>query len=270
MSIKEIFIKQTDNKNLNSSALCAKDISAYLKNDVKIICFDVIDSTNNEAKRNAGAMRSPTLFVANEQTAGRGRLGRQFYSPNDTGLYMSLYLDIESEYSDIVCMTSAAAVCVTDALVELCDVDPKIKWVNDIYLNDKKICGILCEGVNSSDKNKLSGIIIGIGINISTTDFPKELLQIAGAVGTNLDRNKLCALICDNIIQMQKSIKDRNFIDKYKERSMVLGNEITYIENGQAKTATAIDIDIDGGLVIKTGEETKTLCSGEISVRLNK
>ncbi len=258
-----------DKTNENCTALSSKGISAYLENDVVVNCFEVIDSTNNEAKKNAHTLLSPTLFVANEQTAGRGRLGRSFFSPVNTGLYMSLYIPCDSDTSDIVCMTTATAVCVTDALLELYSIDSKIKWVNDVYLNDKKICGILCEAVNNQKTNAVCGIIIGIGINLSTTDFPQELSSIAGAVGVTADRNELCAKITDNIINTHKNIKAREFIKVYKERCMVLGKEIAYTKDGETKTATAIDIDRNGALVIKSGDKTQTLSTGEITVRLN-
>lgn len=251
--------------------LSAESISLNLKSKADVFCFDVIDSTNSEAKRNSLKLTdTPLLFVTNAQTAGRGRLGRSFYSPKDTGLYMSLMLKAKEDVQDIVCMTTAVSVCVTDALKTLCNIDAEIKWVNDIYIGSKKVCGILCEAVTDEKTCKIKGIIIGIGINISTTDFPQELSQTAVSLGQAIDRSRLCAIITDNIIEMYENIGSRDFITKYKERSLVLGKKINYTENGVTKKATAIDIDNNGGLVIETESGIKTLSTGEITVRLNQ
>ncbi len=253
-----------------NNTLSAQNIKLNLNNDIEVRFFDTIDSTNNEAKRNAHTLSdTPILFVANHQTCGRGRLGRSFYSPKDTGLYMSLMLKQNSGFENIVCLTTATAVCVADAIRKLCDITPKIKWVNDIYIEDKKVCGILCEAVTNPDTSNIDGIIIGIGVNISTTDFPLELSDIATSLKQNIDKSELCALICDNILKTCDNITDRTFIEKYKEYSMVIGKEITYFENTVPKTATAIDIDSNGGLIIQTDNETKTLSTGEITVRLH-
>ncbi len=249
--------------------LSKENILQHLKSDINVFCFDTIDSTNNEAKRRTDTLSpTPTLFVANHQSAGRGRLGRSFYSPDSTGLYMSLLLQTNSKFSNIVTLTTATAVCVAKALEDLCNIQPQIKWVNDVYLHDKKICGILCEAITDENTCTIEGIVIGIGVNISTTDFPDELKTIAASVGQDIDKAVLCAKISDNIINVFKNIEDKSYIDEYKNRCMVLGKEITYTENGISKTATAIDIDKNGGLVIKTESGVKTLSTGEITVRL--
>ncbi len=255
---------------MSDYTLCADNLKSYLKNNIEIQCYDTIDSTNSEAKRKAEhrTTSTPLLIVANHQSAGRGRLGRTFYSPNDTGLYMSLLLKPESDTNDIVCMTTATAVCVIRALENLCNIKPQIKWVNDIYLGDKKVCGILCEAVTNETTYAIDYVVIGIGINISTTDFPTEITDIATSIGQQLNRNELCAEITDNLIDMMSTIADRSFIDEYKAHSLVLQKEITYTQNGETKTATAIGIDNNGGLVIKTENGVETLSTGEITVRL--
>ncbi|MBQ8538187.1 MAG: biotin--[Ruminococcus sp.] len=249
--------------------LSAENISTKLNCNAQVLCFDTIDSTNSEAKRNSHKLTdSPLLFVANSQTAGRGRLGRSFYSPKDTGLYMSLMLKAKDDIQDTVCMTTAVSVCVTDAIKALCGIDAVIKWVNDIYIGSKKVCGILCEAVTDYVTSKIKGIIIGIGINISTIDFPDELRDIASSLGQAVDKNHLCALITDNIVTMYENIESRAFIDEYKKRSLVLGKKINYTENGVTKEATAVDIDNNGGLIIETENGTKTLSTGEITIRI--
>ncbi len=263
------FFNSNDKKTSQNPALCAQNIKSCLKNDVTIHCFDTIDSTNTQAKKNLSLLcDTPVLFVANHQTKGKGRLSRSFYSPADTGLYMSLLIKTDTSTDDTVCMTTATAVCVAKALKDLCNVSPKIKWVNDIYIKDKKVCGILCEAVTNPVTLVIEGIVIGIGVNISTTDFPHELKDIATSIGCCVDRNRLCAKITDNIIDMYSHIAQRSFIEEYKKFSLVLNKEITYIENNETKTAKAIDIDNNGGLIIQTENGVKTLCTGEITVRL--
>lgn len=271
MSVFKKSHNQTEKDTAKVTQLSIHSLQSFLKNDVRVHCYDTIDSTNNEAKRHSDKLTdTPVLFVAEHQSMGRGRLGRSFYSPECAGLYMSLMIKALPDADDIVCLTTATAVCVVRALKELCDITTQIKWVNDIYLSSKKICGILCEAVTDPVSSKVDSIIIGIGINVSASDFPKEIQDIAGALNQNIDRNRLCAKITDNILEMVNTIKERSFIDEYKAHSLVLSREITYTQDGVTKTATAIDIDKNGGLVIQTADGTKTLSTGEISVRIGK
>ena len=251
----------------------AKEILKHLKSDVSIIPFETTDSTNTQAKLYCGQFKdeginSPVLFVAEHQNGGKGRLGRTFFSPADSGLYMSLLIKSDEIENDIVCVTTVTAVCVADAIKKLCSITPKIKWVNDIYIENKKVCGILCEAVTNPDTMKIEYLIIGIGVNIGISKFPDELKDIATSLSAKTNKNKLCAYITDNIIDELSHISDRNFITKYKELSLVLDKQITYTENDETKEATAVDIDENGGLVIQTESGTKTLSTGEISVRL--
>ena len=251
----------------------AKEILKYLKSDVSVIPFETTDSTNTQAKLYCGQFKdegisSPVLFVAQHQNSGKGRLGRSFFSPADSGLYMSLLIKADNIANDIVCVTTATALCVADAIKKLCSIEPKIKWVNDIYIDNKKVCGILTETVNNPDTMKIEYLVIGIGVNIGITKFPDDIKDIATSLPLKTNKNKLCAYITDNIVGELSRIGDRSFIERYKELSLVLNKEITYIENDITKTATAIDIDSNGGLVIKDETQTKTLSTGEITVRL--
>ncbi len=251
----------------------AKEILKYLKSDVSVIPFETTDSTNTQAKLYCGQFKdegisSPVLFVAQHQNSGKGRLGRSFFSPADSGLYMSLLIKADNIANDIVCVTTATALCVADAIKNLCSIEPKIKWVNDIYIDNKKVCGILTEAVTNPDTMKIEYLVIGIGVNIGITKFPDDIKDIATSLPLKTNKNKLCAYITDNIVGELSHIGDRSFIERYKELSLVLNKEITYIENDITKTATAIDIDSNGGLVIKDETQTKTLSTGEITVRL--
>ena len=227
---------------------------------------DLTDSTNTQAKRLAreGAPL-PLLFCSEAQTAGRGRLGRSFYSPPESGLYMSLAFRSDKEMSDAVTLTSAAAVAVCRSLEELGVGNALIKWVNDIYIDHKKVCGILCEAVHLEK----TVIIIGIGINCTTKDFPEDISSVAGSVGS-LDRSTLAASVAKKLLDYKDNAESRPWMDEYRGRSLVLGENINYTENGITRSARAVDIDANGGLMVEEKGEIKTLSTGEITVRLRK
>lgn len=242
-------------------------IKARLKNDIKIAFYDETDSTNNQAKRLINEGVSENLLVcAAKQTAGRGRQGKSFYSPDGTGIYMSLVIHPDSSLQNAVTATTAAAVAVCRAIEALTDITPEIKWVNDVYVNGRKICGILTEAVTDFESGTVSSVIIGIGVNITTSDFPKDV-ENAGALNADIRRSELIAKITDELLKI--TLGDySSFINYYRTHSMIIGREITFYENGTASSATALEIDETGGLVIRTPDgETRTLRSGEITVR---
>ena len=235
--------------------------------DIKI--FESLDSTNNEAKRETanGKTDKPLLIISEEQTLGRGRNGRNFYSPKGTGLYFSLVTSPKSDLTSAVGITSYAAVCVVEAIKELTGTDTKIKWVNDIYLDGKKLCGILTEAVSDFETGTVSNIIIGIGINLKTATLPDSLKDKVGFLEYDLPiKNELISLIVKKLLKYDE---ERNsFIERYKKYSLVLGKDIKYTKNNTEFYGTALDIDKDGGLIVKSGNSTTVLKSGEISLYL--
>lgn len=242
-------------------------IKARLKNDIRVAFYEETDSTNNQAKRLINEGISENLLVcAAKQTAGRGRQGKSFYSPDGTGIYMSLVIHPDSSLQNAVTATTAAAVAVCRAIEALTDITPEIKWVNDVYVNGRKICGILTEAVTDFETGTVSSVIIGIGVNITTADFPKDV-ENAGALNADISRSELIAEITDELLKI--TLGDySSFINYYRTHSMIIGREITFYENGTASSATALEIDETGGLVIRTPNgETRTLRSGEITVR---
>ena len=228
--------------------------------------FDEIDSTNLEAKRLADVVENEAvLLLAESQTAGKGRMGRRFYSPQNTGLYMSYMYTPKTVFSDSVTVTAAASVAVVRAIEKLTDLTPKIKWVNDIYIDGKKVCGILTEAVTGNTVK----IIVGIGVNITTEHFPDEVKNIATALNKPLDRNVLAAEIITELQKMIDELPQRTFIDEYRQKSCVLGHEVTFIKDGIAKSGKAVGIDRDGGLLVETVDGVAVLNTGEISLRVN-
>ena len=238
-------------------------IRLFLKKNISVSVFDAIDSTNNEAKRQAPYDSGVRLYAADHQTAGRGRRGHSFYSPKGTGLYMTLSLPQDDPHRSTQSITCAAAVAVCEAVEELCGVCPGIKWVNDVYLGGRKVAGILTELVCDSDNRPLR-LIIGIGVNLKTEDFPEELADIAGNIG-GADPERLCAAIADRLIGYSEN---NTYLEKYKALNLCIGRVVSYTVNDIIHTAEAVDIADDGGLIVSENGRLVTLNAGEISVKL--
>jgi BirA family biotin operon repressor/biotin-[acetyl-CoA-carboxylase] ligase len=170
-------------------------------------------------------------------------------------------------------VTTAAAVSVCNAIDKLTDETPKIKWVNDIFIDDKKVCGILTEAVTNFESGMMDSVIVGIGVNVKTKkdSFPLELQDKAGSIfkENNISvRNQLIAEIINNMLTLSKNLEDRKFLQIYKERSMVLCENILYNKDNKWQEGYALDIDDYGGLVIFTKDGQKiTLNSGEVSIK---
>lgn len=258
--------------------LSKEGIALYLNNaysDIPIYVYKTLESTNKTAKELAfkGAGNG-TIVISEEQTGGKGRLGRKFYSPSNSGIYMSIILRPELSVSDSVLITTAASIAICRSIEKLTGIQAQIKWINDIVLNNKKVCGILTEASTDFESGNINYIILGIGINFTTPKggFPDEIKDIASSLfdecETNISRNELCAEIINEVLSMAKNLKAHNYIDEYKERSIVLNQDITFIRNGISTKGKAIDINNDGSLVVKKeNNEIVVLNSGEISIR---
>lgn len=234
----------------------------------EIIFKEETDSTNADIKRAADALTDKTVVIAREQTAGRGRMGRSFYSKAGSGLFLSMLLKSGIDDENLVLITTAAAVAVSRGIEAACGIKTGIKWVNDLFYNQKKVCGILAETVSDFKSGKINGVVLGVGINCGKADFPSEIRDIAGTIGDKVDKNRLAAEVIYNLCKIEELISSRSFIDEYKKRSIVLGKEISVVASPSYR-AVAVDIDASGGLVIKDkAGDVKTLSTGEISIRL--
>ncbi|MCI8945260.1 MAG: biotin--[acetyl-CoA-carboxylase] ligase [Clostridia bacterium] len=241
--------------------------------DVDIFTFKTSPSTNAEAMTRLmnGGLTHGTLIVADEQTKGRGRMGKSFFSPK-SGIYMSVCLCKSIErMQDVMVITPAAAVAVRSAIAKLTGIDAKIKWVNDIYIDKKKVCGILTQADIDFESGKAGTFIVGIGINFVEQDFPDEIKQRACALFTGqptITRSRLIGEIYRNLIKLTDDLTDRRFMLSYKQHSLVMNREISYTYNGEDKSGKVIDIDGDGGLVVQeNGGGIRNLTCGEISIR---
>jgi BirA family biotin operon repressor/biotin-[acetyl-CoA-carboxylase] ligase len=210
------------------------------------------------------------LIVSEYQSEGRGRHGRSFYSPSRTGAYMTLVIHPETNLADAVSITTAAAVAVVRVIETLTDKKPLIKWVNDIYLNDKKICGILTEAVTDFETGTAQSVIVGIGVNVCTKDFPEDIGSIAASLEPwGVTRNQLVAEIASQLLDFFQNLFDKSYLEEYRAHSMVLGRKIDYYMRDKVCHATAIGIDDNGGLIIQNEDGSRdVLRGGEISIRL--
>ena len=245
--------------------LNSETIKKSLKNDIPVRTFAVIDSTNSEAKRRAGTDSGYVLYAADSQTSGRGRRGHSFYSPQG-GLYMTLSLPLHGSPESVQRLTCASAVAVCEAINAQTGLSPAVKWVNDIYVSGRKVAGILAELVTDADNTPVS-VIVGIGVNLTTADFPAEFAGRAGTIG-DADPSLLCAAITDNLIERYESLSDNSFLEKYISLSLVIGERISYTDASGTHTAKAVTIAPDGSLVIEENGITKHLSSGEVSIIL--
>ena len=262
-----------------SDLLSAEGIRPHILPQLKdsdIFVFGTIDSTNLEAKRRAMLGGGHfTAIIADQQTVGRGRFGRSFFSPPGCGIYMSLLLKpTPQQLSDATLLTTAAAVAVCRAIEMLTPLRPQIKWVNDIYLSDKKLCGILTEAVTDLESGAIESVVIGLGLNFKQPEItlPDEVAAVAGTLfGTqqpSITRNRLIAEIMNQVFALWDTLSTRAFLADYRSHSMLLGQEIVYARGEEKYAATAEEIDDDGALVVRMpGGQRITLRSGEVSVR---
>ena len=266
-----------------SDLLSGEYIQENLPFPCKVHVFDKIGSTNDYAKEIAD-LSCPHIILADEQTKGRGRMGRSFYSPPAAGLYMSVVFRPDFEISKAMLITTISALAVCQAFEEVAGVGPKIKWVNDIYLNGRKVCGILTEAESNLETGTIDKIIIGIGVNCFSQVFPEEIKDKAAFIEDpkkEFSRSQLAAAIIDKLFSLINNFDKRRILMEYKSRSMILGQQVLLYgssysarpeHGGTGVKARAIDIDENGGLVVEYMEgrharEMDTITSGEVTIR---
>ena len=241
------------------------------KKNVNFFAFKKIDSTNIYAKNLAkNGADEGTVVIAREQTDGKGRLGRTFSSKRG-GLYFSVILRPENTLNDTVFITTAAAVAAARAIEGVADKKCEIKWVNDIYITGKKVCGILTEGSVNPD-GSLDFAILGVGINLFA---PKggfaANLPLAGSVFgkkilKNKIKNKVLSTFLDEFFKFYENIDKKEFIKEYQSRSLLTGKEITYQKEGSEYKAKVIGIDDDAKLLVENNNGIEEISHGEIQI----
>lgn len=237
--------------------------------------YDEIGSTNDEAKKlcNAGKGKG-ALLVSDCQTQGKGRLGRSFESAKGVGVYFSTVYELDDDTKNLDLISSVAGLAVRDSLYNIFNIDAKIKWPNDILVDDKKICGILCEIVNQNNKPKY--IIIGIGINVEKQDFPEEIQYTATTIADNyegeekIDHNELVIDVIHNLDRyllkggVLNGEDTSDIINRLKMHSATLEKMVRVITPDTEYDARALNINEAGALVVDSAEGEKVISSGEI------
>lgn len=239
-----------------------------------VTAVNSVGSTNTELKRQAedGAPHG-TVLIANEQTAGRGRLGRSFYSPEETGLYMSVILRPRLDMRESLFITTTAAVAVAEAIEAVSGRKTEIKWVNDIYCDGKKVCGILTEASVDYEGGGLNYAVLGIGVNIFRPEsgFPDELSDIADNICADRTagvRASLAAEILNRFFTYYEGISERSFFSEYRRRSMLIGKNVTVVRGNEEITGVAVDVDEEARLVVKRTDGSLYLASsGEVTLK---
>jgi len=237
--------------------------------------YDCIPSTNTAAKEAArGGAPEGLVIIADCQTGGYGRYQRMFYSPGESGLYMSLLLRPQKNVADVTLITTAAAVAVAEAIEEMVGRSCDIKWVNDLLLDGKKICGILTEGAFHTSGTSLDYAVLGIGINVSEPHggFPEEIRRIAGAIvqdPTDGFRNRLAAAILRRFWGYYRNLDEKSHLNAYRKRLAFLGQKVTVIKGEASFLATALAVDGEMRLHVRYEDGRKeALSSGEIAIKL--
>ena len=239
----------------------------------RIEVHERLDSTNIRAKQLA-AQGAPHgyLVCADSQSSGRGRFGRAFFSPEHSGVYITYILRPIIPAERAVMITSLAAVAVARAIEGLCDIDVKIKWVNDLYIGGKKACGILCEAGMDFESGTLEYVALGIGINVAKMEFPENLRDIATSIGNEcgqaISRSRLIAEISNQLDAMYPQLETGVFMAESRARSIVIGRDVTVLRGDTTYPAHVLDIDDQGRLVLRTDSGIVRLGAGEISLRL--
>ncbi len=259
-------------KEYAGSLPLSKEASAFLeKLSGHIHVFDEVDSTNIVVNRFSPG---PSVAIADRQTAGKGRKGRSFHSPAGTGIYLSLLMYPDDTLDLATGFTCMMAIAVCHALSSLLKIEAEIKWVNDLFYKGKKVCGILTEGNVSVEDNRISSVVVGMGLNVycPAKGFPKELKDVATSLLDTQEedlRNKLIAAILCEFASVYFDMDRDLFAKEYKSRSLLIGKYVRITDFSENKHLYALVEDIDDAchLCVKFDDgKRKALSSGEVSI----
>lgn len=263
----------------DSDILSPQGIRRFLKpeyRDLDLTVLPTAPSTNALVREKANQGRPEgCIIVACEQTDGRGRYGRQFFSPVDSGVYLSLLLR-PTAYSpqQATCLTAAAAAAMCQAIEAVTGQQPGIKWVNDIFLHGKKVCGILTEAAVGLETGTLNYMVLGAGVNLypPAEGFPEEIQSIAGSVLEHScpeAKNRLVGEFLNRFWDFYPHPECRAYLEDYRARSLAIGRNVTVLSAGKAVSAYAYGIDDDFRLLVRyENGDTEALSYGEIRIQL--
>ncbi len=252
-----------------------KLLKNYLNSSITLEYHSSLPSTNTYLKGLVTpAAKEGLLVIADNQTAGRGRFDRKFHSPADTGIYMSLLLKPAFSGFNATLVTTAAAAAVAEACETLSGKKAEIKWVNDVLIDDKKVCGILTEGSINPKTGLPDYVILGIGINAFApkNGFAADIKDIAGSVFQEFDADlkaKLTANIINKFLEYYAELDKKSFLESYRSRSICLGKTVTVVKGDSRISAKVLQIDQNCCLLVEyENGTTETLSSGEISIKI--
>lgn len=247
-------------------------IKAKLRNQsIDIQVVESVSSTNTYAAALAGSTNTTTAVIARAQTAGKGTRGRAFFCKEGEGLYLSVLFFPRDDIKTAHLATPAAGVAVAQALETVAHVDADIKWVNDVFVGGKKICGILAESKIAANNEQLDYLVVGIGVNLRVGAFPPELEKTATSLDrhcANVDDNALCAAIIDTLYGYLSDLESRAFMGEYKKRSCVIGRCVLFESGGITVTGKAIDINRDGNLVVEVDNKHYIIGAGDVAIKV--
>ncbi|MHC5217425.1 biotin--[acetyl-CoA-carboxylase] ligase [Enterococcus sp. LJL128] len=284
-AIKELkkegyLINSSTNKGyqyLPSDILSAEGIRLYLSEKTPDLSIKILDSSTSTMRdvKLAAVNGEPenTLVVADMQEAPKGRFGRPFFAKKGGGIYMSILLRPNQRFEEMAQYTLIMAVAIAEALDKAAGIVSEIKWVNDIYINGRKVCGILSEAMSDVESGQITNIVIGMGINfaIRQDEFPEDIRDKATSLYSDgqptITKNELIALIWNRFYKILNE-KDTAYLDIYRKKSFVLGKEVTFIQKQVEYQGIAKQINNLGELIVQlpNGDE-KALSSGEISLK---
>ena len=232
--------------------------------DVRIVVKDEVSSTNDEAKRlMLSSPGSRAVVAADRQLCGRGRFGRAFYSPAGTGLYLSAVIHPDASFSRAVTYTAAAAVASARAIEKTAGVEAHIKWINDLYIGRRKVCGILTEADTDFETGRVRSMVIGIGINVTTESFPEDIADKAVSIGRRVSRCRLAAGVISELFGILDN--ESGFMDEYRSRCFVIGREIGFFDGSERFRGRVAGIGDGCELILDTAGEIRSFSHGEIT-----
>ncbi len=263
--------------SVNNNVVSSQSVSKYITCEaVRVKYLECVTSTNTLLKEfGENGESEGLLLVSSEQTNGKGRLGRSFLSKKNTGIYFSLLLRPDLKPADSLLITTCAAVAVAEAIEEVSGKPASIKWVNDIYMNDRKVAGILTEASFDMENGKLAYAVLGIGINIhfEENSLPDELKNIAGAVFDDCDvpsdaASWLVGLTVSNFMRDYRVLTEKHFLEGYKARDYLKDTRIKVIKPSGEREAEAKGIDESFRLKVIYDDSTQEyLSTGEVSAK---
>lgn len=264
----------SNDDSLTAAGVQALLDTAYIGCDMQVM--PSISSTNTVLKERFLDQPHGFVLLAEQQTGGRGRLGRSFSSPAETGIYMSILLHPTLPITHIQFVTIAAALAAVQAIEQTAGFRPQIKWVNDILMHGRKLCGILTEAMIEGETGAVSSLVVGIGINIHPNPaWPQDVRAVAGALsefGQAPRRSVLAAAILscfERSFSLLESGREAQLIEQYRAQLCCIGSPITVISPAERYDAVCVGLDDNGHLLVRNAEgRTSALSSGEISIRL--